>query len=233
MDGKVLVICDEMPGVYEEYSVKDSKYLISPDVNFYEEESIIYTSWDSIIPEDRSFIVACKKYARFEEKPPADFVFKKRGAIDPGGGTIRDSIQEESYLKEYRQNVDWLERLHNEGKDWQEEALELASQYSVAATQRFFEDFSQILSMNGIVSIIPCFSENSDTKTIEYRKAMLSSWRNADGYMKRRSSVVRLNDFSTYSDFRDIFKKACDEALTIIGMPYFFEEDEDDDALGL
>lgn len=73
MDGKLLILCDEMPGTHsdghKEYKIRDVRYLL--DTLRYPEDDVdrIFISWDAIIPEDRSFIEACKHYAQFTEKP--------------------------------------------------------------------------------------------------------------------------------------------------------------------
>lgn len=220
MDGKLLVLCDEKPGKYERYHIRDSKYLMCQYDSF-ESEDIICASWDSIIPEDRSFIVACKEYAKFASKPAPDFVFSKRGSVDPEGGTIKESMQEESYFAEYQENLRYLTELCEAGKEWRIEAMELSSQYGVAATQRFFRDFSKMLCMNRIVSIMPSFSDKSDKNISSYRMQVLDAWKNANDVMRQNRSTAIVTPAFIYSDFMSEYSKhASEEMLKIIGRPY-------------
>ncbi len=240
MDGKLLILCDEMPGIHnnghDDYKIRDSRFLAQ--VLRYPEDDTdrIFVSWDSIIPEDRGFIEACKHYARFTDKPddPA-FPLTRRGSIDPATGNIKDSIQEESYYTTYQNNLNYLSNLMKKGKDWQGEAMDLVVQYTLDADERFFNDFTKMLNNNGIVSIMPCFSDIQTSPNIEkYRRDLLEIWKNRNE-MRRKSgfrncdeySAANVLDVQKYSDFGEIlYAKSLDEVMKIYSMPDFIEVED-------
>ncbi len=237
MDGKLLVLCDEMPGTHnnghDDYKIRDSRFLVQ--VLRYPEDDTdrIFVSWDSIIPEDRAFIEACKYYARFTDKPnDPDFPLTRRGSVDPATGNIKDSIQEESYYTTYQNNLKYLSSLMQKGEDWQGEAMELVVQYTLDADERFFNDFTKMINNNGIVAIMPCFSDMQTSPNIEkYRRDLLEIWKNRNE-MRRKSGFRNSDEYSTanvldvqkYSDFGEIlYAKSVDEIMKIYSIPYFGE----------
>ena len=232
MDGKLLILCDEMPGEYEHYTVRDRNYLVAPMRNTEEDTDRIFVAWDSIIPEDRSFIEACKYYARLQEKPAPDFALKQKGSSDSRWGSIKGSLQEESFLTEYSNMINYLSRLNAQEKDWQGEAMELSVQYQFDAMQRFYEDFSRIMNLNGVVRIMPCFSRNSEPNITAYRKQVLDCWQNANKFMRGNSSAAIVNDPMVYSNMGEVYSKSTTELLNIMSMPYFFEQDAKKDLPG-
>lgn len=183
MDGKVLILCDELPGDYGEYCVKDRNYLISPIRLPEDDLERIFVCWDSIIPEDRRFIEMCKYYARFSEKPEPNFALSQTGATDVRSGTLKSSIQEQAYFDMYERNLKYLSMVKQRGEDVFGEAMELAVQFPFDANQRFFEDFSRMLNLNNIVTILPSYSINSERNICNYRAQMLEAWQNANKFM--------------------------------------------------
>ena len=235
MDAKLLILCDEKPGTnndgHKEYKIRDSIFL-ADSIRYPEDDTDkIFVSWDSIIPEDRTFIEECKYYATFREKPNPTFVLSKRGSIDPARGTIKTSLQEESYYKAYEDNLNYLQKLARErGKDleWQAEVIDLSVQYPLQANQRFFDDFSKMLEYNNIIRILPTFSRESENNITEYRKAILDAWNNMNKITKKVSAKVL--PVEMYSDFGEIFyKKSTDEMLKIYSMPIFGENPDGHD----
>lgn len=243
MDGKLLVLCDEMPGTYndghKDYKIRDSRFLAQ--ILRYPEDDTdrIFVSWDSIIPEDRGFIEACKYYSRFTDKPDDPlFPLSRKGNIDPATGNMKDSIQEESYYTTYQNNLNYLSSLMKKGEDWQGEAIELAMQYTLDANERFFNDFTKTLNNNGIVAIMPCFSNTQTSPNIEaYRRELLEAWKNRNE-MRRKSGFRNADEYSTvnvldvqkYSDFGEIlYSKSVDEIMKIYSMPYFGETSDKKD----
>lgn len=237
MDGKLLILCDEMPGTHnynhEEYKIRDSRFLVQEMRLPEDDTDRIFVSWDSIIPEDRSFIEACKHYAKFTERPNNPlFPLSRKGSTNPEEGTIKDSVQEESYFATYENNLTYLQNLMQMGKDWQGEAIELGTQYTFAANERFFDDFTRILNYNGIVAILPCFSEQQASSDItRYRMDLLEAWKNRNE-VRKQSGFRKVDEFSaanvlkseTYSDFGEIlYVKSTDEIMKIYSMPFFGE----------
>ena len=150
MDGKLLILCDEMPGTHsdghKEYKIRDSRFLAAPMIHPEDDTDRIFVSWDSIIPEDRAFIEQCKHYARFTEKPEDPlFSIQRRGSTDPADGTLKDSVQEASYYDTFERNFNYLYSLMKKGEDWYGEAMELGVQYPLDADERFFSDLVKLI----------------------------------------------------------------------------------------
>lgn len=121
------------------------------------------------------------------------------------------------------------------GEDWKWEAIELGVQYSLTANERFFDDFTKILNDNGIVAILPCFSEQQKSSDItRYRMELLETWKNRNE-LRKQSGFRKVDEFSgatvlnseTYSDFGEIlYVKSVDEIMKIYSMPFFGESSE-------
>lgn len=235
MDGKLLILCDEMPGVHNdghrEYKIRDSRFLRLPQ--WYPEDldsDKIFVSWDSIMPEDREFIELCKHYAKFTEKPTPDFVLKQKGSTDPESGTLKESMQETCYYDRYRANLNYLSSLMQKGKDWYGEAMELAVQYPLDANSDFFKAFTEAINNNGVVTVLPCFSEEKESSPITgYRMQLFEAWKNNNEMMKK-SSIRNSSEYTTaiirephiYSDFGEVlYSKSSDELMRIYSMPIF------------
>lgn len=235
MDGKLLILCDEMPGVhndgYKDYKIVDNRFLRSP--KWYTEElnsDKIFISWDSIIPEDREFIELCKHYANFTEKPAPDFVLKQKGSTDPESGTLKESMQEMCYYERYSKNLNYLSSLMQKGEDWQGQAMEFAVQYVSDANSDFFKAFTDAINLNSIVKVLPCFStEKADSPITRYRMKLFEAWRNMNEVMKK-SAIREPSEYTTaiirephmYSDFGEVlYSKSSEELMQIYSMPTF------------
>lgn len=237
MDRHLLILCDEMPGTHNyghrEYKIRDSRFLVQPMRYPEDDTDKIFVSWDSIIPEDRTFIEQCKYYAQFTEKPEDPlFSIARKGSVDPAEGTLKDSVQEESYFHVFDRNLNYLYKLMETGGDWQTEAIELRTQYFLDANEQFFNDFTKLLNSNGIVAILPCFSEEKSRLDItRYRREMLDYWKSRNE-IRRQSGFRRCDEYSTadvlkfetYSDFGEIlYAKSTEELMKIYSMPIWGE----------
>lgn len=222
MNGKLLVLCDELPGWYKGYTVKDSRYLKIPYINPAEDDDRIFICWDSIVPEDRAFIEVVKYYAHFTEMPEPRFILNQRGATDPATGNIKTSIQEESYYALYEEMLERIRRINALGGDVMGEAMEIAVQFPFMANSRFFRDFSNLLNAKNVVRILPTFSKTSDAKIIHYRDELLSAWARENEFMDRKSQAKVLTPI-LYTNFREVMNCSTEELLKIYSFPIFGE----------
>lgn len=228
MDGKLLILCDELPGDYKDYTVKDKNYLVSPMKAPEDEPERLFVCWDSVIPEDRAFIEACKYYARFTEMPDSKFAFLQRGAADLRGGTIKGSVQEGCYLETYTALLDYLREVKKSGGDLYGEILEKAVQFPFDANERFYQEFSRLLNMNGVVRILPTYSTKTHKPTTNYRALTLDAWKNSNSFMPaNRKSGAQVLTPLVYSDFGDVYKRSIDEMMKIYSLPIFGESDDE------
>ncbi len=217
------------PGIYDnghdKIKIRDNIFLKKTMRLPEDWDEKIFVSWDSIIPEDRAFIEACKYYATFQDRPDSTFLLSKRGSVDPSRGTIKGSLQEDSFYQVYANNLNYLRELaQKKGKnmEWQAEVMDLAVQYQFQAAHRFLEDFSTVLDHNNIIRILPTFSKNSEPNITKYRKDILEAWNNMNKINKQTSAKLLPVEF--YSDFDEIFyKKSAEEMMKIYSMPIFGE----------
>lgn len=224
MDGKLLILCDELPGDYQKYSVKDKNFLVSPMRYPEDDPERLFVCWDSIIPEDRSFIEACKYYARFTEMPAPNFALSQKGATNVRSGTIKGSVQEQSYLEAYDALLNYLKDVKKSGGDLYGEIMEKAVQFPFDANERFFRDFSKLLQANGVVRILPSYSNKTHEQTSSYRASMLQAWQNANKYMpdNKKAGAKVLTPMS-YSNIGEVYSRSVDEMLKIYSLPIFGE----------
>lgn len=120
------------------------------------------------------------------------------------------------------------------GEDWQSELMELRVQYGLSANERFFDDFTRLMHNNGIVAILPSFSEQQQASNISrYRMELLEAWRNRNE-IRRQSGFRSYEEYSTarvlrpeiYSDFGQVlYVRSSEEIMKIYSMPYFGETD--------
>lgn len=226
MDGKLLILCDELPGDYDGYSVKDRNFLVGPMRYPEDDPERLFVCWDSIVPEDRSFIEACKYYARFTEMPAPDFTLSQRGATDVRSGTIKSSVQEQSYLDTYDALLNYLKGVKRSGGDLYGEIMEKSVQFQFDANETFFRDFSNLLELNGVVRILPAFSNKTHKPTAQYRASILEAWKNANKFMpNNRKAGAKVLTPMEYSDFGEVYSRSIDEMLTIYSLPIFGESD--------
>lgn len=54
MDGKLLILCDELPRDYEHHSVKDVYFLRSTMIDPDDDPERLFVTWDAVIPKDRN-----------------------------------------------------------------------------------------------------------------------------------------------------------------------------------
>lgn len=229
MDGKLLILCDELPGDYKGYSVKDKNFLVSPMRYPEDDPERLFVCWDSIIPEDRAFIEACKHYARFTERPEPAFALSQRGKTDSRFGTLKGSIQEQSYLDTYNALFDYLRSVKDSGGDLYGEIMEKAVQFSFDANEKFFMDFSSLLQSNSVVRILPTYSRNTHAPTTAYRANILEAWQNANKFMTPdKKAGARVLPHIEYSEFGDVYSRSIDEMLKIYSMPIFGEQEEEE-----
>lgn len=236
MDGKLLVLCDELPDYIElEGEKKDKKalkvydryYLVAPMRDPAEDPERLFVCWDSIVPEDRAFIEDCKRYARFEERPDPRFVFSQRGATDPRHGTIKGSVEEQSYLDAYNNLFTYLSGVKMAEGDLYGEMMERAVQFPFEANQRFFEDFSRLLQANNVVRILPAYSVNTHAQTAKYRADILEAWEGANRFMPSNiKSGAKVLPPMTYTDIGEVFSRSINEMMTIYSLPIFGEAEE-------
>lgn len=226
MDGKLLILCDEEPKDYEHYSVKDVYFLRSTMIDPDDNPERLFVTWDAVIPKDRTFIDACHKYATNYEKTPVDFRLRQTGAIDSKHGNIKGSIQEQSFVNALDLNIELVKSAAAKGEDYQAEAIELAAQYPMQATEQFLEDFSATLNNNGIVRILPAHSSNTDPEIVRYRTALLEAWQNQNRFMGDKASYAKLLQPMIYEEFGEVYSRSSDEIMKIYSLPIFGESEE-------
>ncbi|MDE5539698.1 MAG: hypothetical protein K2J20_04355 [Bacilli bacterium] len=227
MDGKLLILCDEKPGDYEKYSVKDIYYLRSVMIDPQEDPERLFVCWDSIIPSDRSFIEACMRYGTFQDKMPVDFPLKQTGMTDGKHGTIKGSIQEESCLNAVRSNIQILRETAQKGGDVKGEAMDLAVQFPMQATQWFIEAFSEMLNQKNVVRILLAHRSDVNPELVRYRMRLLEAWENHNGLMREKASGAKLVEPMIYEDFGQLYSRSGDEMMEIYSLPIFGETSEE------
>lgn len=220
MDGKLLVLCDEVPGDYRHLSVKDAYYLKETMREPREETQELFVSWESIMPNDQSFINGCIGYARNYSMPP-EFMLSKKGAIDLANGNIKTSIQEESYLGVYESIIRTIQASAARGEDIQADAIDLAFQYPFLATDRFLTDLSYYFNLNGVVRILPTHSKDTDPEVIRHRMMILEAWVNKNRLLGENVSCAEVLDGLVYDEFREAYSRAGDEVMAIMSLPIF------------
>lgn len=233
MDGKLLILCDELPGDYEHHKVKDIYYLrqvmIDPDDN----PDRLFVTWDAIIPKDKSFIEKCMHYASLCETIPPEFRLSQTGAIDSKHGNIKGSIQEDSFMKALDNNIAYLKseaiRKNQNKKEMDKDdlvelrglAMDLAVQYPFQANEQFFEDFSAILNSNGVVRILLAHKSDQDEKLIRERMALMTSWQSQNKLMREKASSAELVEPMMYDEFGEVYSRSGDEIMKVYSLPIF------------
>lgn len=250
MDGKLLILCDELPGDYEHHKVKDIYFLkqvmIDPDDN----PDRLFVTWDAIIPKDKSFIEKCMHYASMSESIPADFSLRQRGTIDSKNGNIKGSIQEESFLKSLDSNIAYLKSEALNGEDakiyisqiakelslpeddpqvrksaiqtsLRALAMDLAVQYPFQANEQFFEDFSAMLNANGIVRILLAHKTDQDENLIRERMALMDAWQNQNKFYREKASSAEILEPMMYDEFGEVYSRSSDEIMKVYSLPIF------------
>ena len=225
MNNKLLVLCDELPGEHEGYTVKDFRYFKQIYIDPAEDSDRIFMCWDSLIPEDRAFINALMYYVRLTEFPEPGFVLDQRGATDPASGTIRGSIQEESYLNTYNGIVTRALQLAKAGEDPTGEVLDYAVQYPFLANSRFFEYFSKLLNDKCVIRILPTFSNKSERNITFYRAKMLEAWQAQNQFMDEKAAAKVLPTIC-YDSIDEVLEKSGDELLKIYSLPLWGEPEQ-------
>lgn len=221
MDGKVLVLCDELPKDYGRYSVKDANYLASDFCEQNDDSQKLFVTWDAIIPEDSEFLDRCAHYARTYEEIPADFAFCKKGKIDPKYGNIGKSIQEDSYLEALESGIAYLRSLAAKGEDIQGMAIDMAFEYPFRAMQRFLEDFSGVLNKHMVATVMPAVKNGTDPEVLRKRLMILEAWQNQDKFMRDAMSGAIVTSLVSYDDFGEVYSKADEEVIKIMSLPLF------------
>ncbi|MDE6292771.1 MAG: hypothetical protein K2L98_03735 [Bacilli bacterium] len=223
MEGKLLILCDELPKDYERHSVKDVYFLkddyIDPDDN----PDRLFVTWDAVIPQDRTFIEQCHKYATTYDEIPPDFILTKTGAVNPKEGNIKGSIQEESFLNAVYLNIERVRRAAANGEDYRAEAIDLAVQFPMQATQQFLEDFSAMLNRKSVVRILPAHSKDTDPETVRYRTNILNAWKNQNVFMREKAASAGLLPPMIYEDFIEVYSRSGTEYSKILALPIFGE----------
>lgn len=221
MDGKLLVLCDELPKTYEHYKVRDVYFLRQELIDPEDDPEKIFVTWDAIIPKDKSFIAACIGYARSYEDVPLDFAFKQKGEIDPKNGTICGSIQESSYLEALNSNISRVRNIALAHGDYLAEAIDLASQFVFQATDKFLGDFSKMLNNKGVVRVLATHKNTTDPNEIRHRTQILEAWQNKNRLMKENQANAELVEPMVYDAFGEVYIRANEEMLKVYSLPIF------------
>ncbi|MDE6141995.1 MAG: hypothetical protein K2G03_05270, partial [Bacilli bacterium] len=227
MDGKLLILCDELPQDDEHYSVKDVYFLRSTMIDPDDDPERLFVTWDAVIPKDRTFINKCHEYATTYEKMPADFLLRETGTIDPKHGNIRGSIQEDSFIHTLDLNIERIKKAAAKGEDYHAEALDLAVQYPMQATETFIEDFSYTLNINGIVRILPAHKSDTEPELVRYRTQLLEAWKNQNRFLREKAAQAKLLTPMLYDNFGEVHSRSIDEMMKIYALPIFGEAEED------
>lgn len=225
MNSKLLVLCDELPGNYEGYTIRDSSFFKEGYVDPCEDSDRVFICWDSIIPEDRAFLYALMHYANLTELPSPKFVLDQRGATDPSRGTIRGSIQEESYLKTYNGVVARALEISKAGGDPKGEVLDLAVQFPFIANSRFFEYFSKLLNDKCVFRILPTFSNKAEHNITFYRAKMLEAWQAQNEFMDEKA-VAEVLPTICYDSIDEVLAKSGEELLKIYSLPLWGDPEQ-------
>ena len=221
MDGKLLILCDELPETKEHYSIKDYYFLKRDMIDPEDDPEKLFVTWDAIIPKNQSFIDACKYYGlTFEEMPPL-FALMQEGKTDPKNGTIHGSLQEESYFNTLNYNRNRVTKLAQDGEDYQAEALDLSCQYPSQATEQFLRNFSSLLNKNGVVRILLCYKNTTDSASVRHRMLLMEAWKNQNRFMRDQSSSAEIVESIAYDDFGEVYSRANEEMLKIYSLPIF------------
>lgn len=223
MDGKLLVLVDEIPANYEHHSVKDI-YFLKSTIRYPEEDTDkIFVTWDAIIPKDTEFLDMCTYYARTYAKIPANFWLRRKGAIDPKNGNINDSIQESSYAQVLASNLNRIRKEAERGEDYQALAIDLSVEFPFLATQTFLEDFSQMLNNNGVVRIMLAHKKTTDPEEIRRREMLMDAWKNQNKFMRENASCAEFVPSVFYDDFSEVYSKSTSEMMKVYSLPIFGE----------
>lgn len=175
MDGKLLILCDELPKDYEHYSVKDVYFLRSKMIDPDDDPERLFVTWEAVIPTDRTFIDTCYQSAREYKEMPIEMRLKQTGKIDSKHGNIKGSIQEDSFINVLDANIKRIRMSAANGEDAYAEALDLSVQYPMQATGQFLWDFSSTLNNNEVVRILPTHSSKTSPEIIQYRTFLLEA----------------------------------------------------------
>lgn len=104
--------------------------------------------------------------------------------------------------------------------------MEKSVQFQFDANETFFRDFSNLLELNGVVRILPAFSNKTHKPTAQYRASILEAWKNANKFMpNNRKAGAKVLTPMEYSDFGEVYSRSIDEMLTIYSLPIFGESD--------
>lgn len=227
MNGKLLILCDELPGNYERYSVKDIYYLRSEFIDPDDDPERVFVCWDAIIPEDRSFIEDCLCYGMAYAPMPADFRLRETGKTDGKHGSIKGSVQEDSYIRAFDNNIEILRATFQRGEDYEGEARDLAVQFPLQAAQSFFETFSEMLNLKGVVRILVAHKSNVAPELLKHRTEFLEAWRIQNKFMGKSASRAKLLEPMIYNDFGEVYSRSIDEMMEILSLPIFGEPDDE------
>ena len=226
MDGKLLILCDEDPRSEDKLTIRDKHFLDSEMWDPEDNSDMLFVCFDSLIPEDRTFIEECKLYGTFRAKPEPDFMIRQKGKTDPKYGTIHGSVQENSYLETYLNNIEILKYVQSRGEDIEAEMLEMACQYQFSATANFLRNISKIISKHGIVRILPAFKKDADPIFTKYRLEMLEAWESQNNLPGEDKVCASLLKPMEYSDFGEVYSRAVDEMMKIMSLPIFGDEEK-------
>lgn len=92
MDGKLLILCDELPKDYEHYSVKDVYFLKSTMIDPDDDPERLFVTWEAVIPTDTTYIETCHQCSFEFKEMPIEMRLKQTGTINPKNGNIKGSI---------------------------------------------------------------------------------------------------------------------------------------------
>ncbi len=219
MDGRLLILCDEFPGEYEHYSIKDFYYLKEELENPYGYPERVFASWETIFPSDKTFLNFCHYYARTFEVIPPDFFLQMKGIVDPQNGNIGKSLQEESFMKVLESNYERVRTQARRGEDYRAEMMELVFQYAYQATQQVIDDFSSMLERKNIIRILPAHKKGIEEELKRERTMHLEAWQQ---YVKlvKKETYRDLVEPLDYDEFGEVISRSSKEMMKIYSLPF-------------
>lgn len=114
------------------------------------------------------------------------------------------------------------------GEDFNGEAIELAVQYPMKATQKFLEDFTSMLNLNGVVRILAAHKNDVNPKIVKYRTSLLDAWQNQNRIMRENASFAKLVELMVYENFGQVYSRSVEEMMKIYSLPIFGEEENEE-----
>ncbi|MCI9063106.1 MAG: hypothetical protein HFJ17_00625 [Clostridia bacterium] len=217
MDGKLVVLCDERPTINKYGDPigenKDTHKRVISGIDLLNEmytesikSDVLFVDWETVVPSDIGILEKMQQYAKTTDSISPEFIL--------------DCMRKQSLMQRaYLDRLTGLDKLN----------MRPRMDYNFMAMDDFMKLLADSLYKNGAVKVLPAYKTDQEADINIARNRVIQTWsdNNKLRLQREKKTEIKLLPGMEYTEFGEVYTKAQEEYMKIIGEPYDFEENND------